>query len=78
MKGNVSFNIAVVFMRVPYYVIQFYTNICLLLHDLFIQSMHYIRPVETGGPGWGLQPSPPPPRFLLNSIFDESEKIVLK
>ena len=59
MKGNVSFNIAVVFMRVPYYVIQFYTNICLLLHDLFIQSMHYIRPVETGGPGWGLQPSPP-------------------
>ena len=42
MKQNKSFNIAVIFMRVSYYVIHFFANICLLLHDLFMQSMHYI------------------------------------
>ena len=43
---------------------------------ILLKNEMYYRPVETEGTGWDA--APPPLRFLLNSIFDESKKIVLK
>ena len=42
---------------------------------ILLKNEMYYRPVETEGTGWD---AAPPLRFLLNSIFDESKKIVLK